>query len=72
MNGSISNWIIGAGIVLIVIGLIAKTGVFGWFGQLPGDIRIKRDDFQFFFPLMSMIVISIVLSVLLSLFRKFF
>ena len=50
MPGSITNWIIGAGIALIIIGLIAKTGALSWFGQLPGDIRIERDGFQFYFP----------------------
>ncbi len=50
MQGSITNWIIGAGIALIIIGLIAKTGALSWFGQLPGDIRIEREGFQFYFP----------------------
>ena len=72
MQGSISNWIIGVGIALVIIGLIAKTGALGWFGQLPGDIRIKREGFQFYFPLMSMILISIGLSALLALVRRFF
>ncbi len=72
MQGSITNWIIGAGIALIVIGLIAKTGALSWFGQLPGDIRIEREGFQFYFPLMSMILISVVLSALVAVVRRFF
>ncbi len=72
MQGSITNWIIGAGIALIIIGLIAKTGALSWFGQLPGDIRIEREGFQFYFPLMSMILISVGLSALGAVIRRFF
>jgi hypothetical protein len=72
MQGSIANWIIGLGILLILVGLIAKTGALSWFGNLPGDIRIKREGFQLYFPLMSMIIISIGISALLALIRRFF
>ncbi len=72
MQGSITNWIIGAGIALIIIGLIAKTGALSWFGQLPGDIRIEREGFRFYFPLMSMILISVGLSALVAVVRRFF
>ena len=59
------------GILLVLVGLVAKTGLLGWFGNLPGDIRIRREGFQLFFPLGSMIVVSIVLSVLFTLLRRF-
>ena len=70
MQSSIGNWLIILGIVMMLIGIVAKTGVLGWFGNLPGDFHIKREGFQFFFPLASMIVVSIVLSVLFSILRK--
>ena len=72
MQGSIANWIIGAGIALSMIGLIAKTGALSWFGQPPGDIRIEREGFQLYFPLMSMILISVGLSALVAVVRRFF
>lgn len=72
MQSSIGNWLIILGLVLVAIGVIAKTGVLGWFGQLPGDVHIKREGFQFFFPLGSMIVVSIVLSIVLAVLRKLF
>ncbi|MCR9259807.1 MAG: DUF2905 domain-containing protein [Pseudomonadaceae bacterium] len=71
MQSSLGTGLIIIGVVLIIIGLIAKSGVISWFGQLPGDFHIKTENFQFFFPLASMIVVSIVLSLLIAVIRKF-
>ena len=71
MPGGVGNWLIGAGIALLVIGLIVKTGLLSWFGDLPGDIHIKREGFEVFVPLASMIVISVVLSAIAALLRRF-
>lgn len=71
MQSSLGTGLIIIGVVLIIIGLIAKSGVISWFGQLPGDFHIKTENFQFFFPLASMIVVSIVLSLLITVIRKF-
>jgi hypothetical protein len=68
----VGNWLILIGLLLVGIGLIAKTGLLGWFGQLPGDISIERDGFRLYFPLASMILISIALSILVSIVRRFF
>ena len=64
------NMIIGAGLLLVVIGLAYKFGLLGWFGHLPGDIRYEGKNTRFYFPVVSMIVISVVLSLLLSFFRR--
>jgi hypothetical protein len=72
MQGSIGNWLILAGLAIIVLGLLVRSGVLGWFGHLPGDIRIEREGFQFYFPVVSMIVISIVLSAALAVIRRLF
>jgi uncharacterized protein HemY len=66
------NWLIGAGIVLLLIGILAKAGLLGWVGQLPGDIRIERSSTRIYFPITSMIIISVVLTVLINLFRRLF
>lgn len=71
MPGGVSSWLIGAGIALLVVGLIVKTGLLSWFGDLPGDIHIKREGFEVFVPLASMIVISVVLSGIAALLRRF-
>jgi hypothetical protein len=58
------------GIILVVVGLawpwLAKLGL----GRLPGDIVIERENFRFYFPITTMILISLVLSVIFWLFRK--
>ena len=60
------------GIVLVIIGVAIGYApwLFGWFGKLPGDIRIERENGVFFFPLTSMLLISVVVSLLLSLFFR--
>jgi hypothetical protein len=60
-----------AGAILLVLGLLLLlSGKVPWLGHLPGDISIERDGFRFYFPLTTCILISIVLSVLLWLFRR--
>lgn len=68
----------GLGKSLIVMGLlIALVGVIltfagkiPWLGRLPGDIYVKRDNFTFYFPLATSIIVSVVLSLILWLLRK--
>lgn len=68
----------GLGKMLIVMGLaVAAVGVLltlagklPWIGKLPGDIYIKKDNFTFYFPLATSIIISIILSLVLWLFRR--
>jgi hypothetical protein len=69
--GSLGKILIIFGIALVVIGLIMVLGdKIPWIGRLPGDIYIKRDKFTFYFPLMTSIIISILLTLLFALFRK--
>ena len=59
------------GAVIIVLGLLLWGGVgTGWLGRLPGDIRIERGNSAFYFPIVTCIIISIVLSLIFSLFRR--
>ncbi len=60
-----------SGLVLAGIGLLLMlSGKIGWLGRLPGDIVIKRENFTFYFPLATSIVISVVLTLLFWLFRR--
>lgn len=67
---SLSRLLIGLGIAAIIVGVLVRFGVLGWFGNLPGDIRIDTGRTRVFVPLMSMLLVSVVLSVVLSLFRR--
>ena len=60
--------LIGAGVVLILAGVLLKLGV--PLGRLPGDIVIRRGDGTFYFPVVTCILISVVLSILAALFRR--
>jgi hypothetical protein len=60
-----------AGLVIMLVGLAIWGGfVPKWLGRLPGDIRIGRDHSTFYFPIVTCIVVSILLSLLLSIFRR--
>jgi hypothetical protein len=63
--------------ILIVVGLVLLVAGLAWpwlsrlpFGRLPGDFSVERENFSFHFPLMTSIVISLVISLLIWLFRK--
>jgi hypothetical protein len=66
--------VVSIGAMLVIIGLIFwfAGDKLSWFGRLPGDIRIERPGFSCFFPITTMIIVSIVLSILLSLLSRFF
>lgn len=67
---NIRQILIGIGILLIAVGLLwpwlQKFGLF----RLPGDIVIEREHFRFYFPITSMLLISLLITLLLWLFRK--
>ena len=69
---SVGSLLIVLGIGLAIVGLLVSAGGFGWFGRLPGDIRIERETTRIYIPLASMILISIVLNLILYLYRRFF
>lgn len=67
----IGKYLIILGLVIAVIGVIfTLAGKLPWLGRLPGDIYIKRDNFTFYFPLATSILISVILSFILWLFRR--
>ncbi len=71
--GSLGRILIGAGVLLAAIGvllLVAERFPGLRVGRLPGDIRVERDNFTFYFPLATSIVLSVVLTLLLWLFRR--
>ena len=58
------------GVLLVLGALLSFTGRLPWVGRLPGDVSIERENFRFYFPLATSIVISIILSLLAWLIRR--
>jgi hypothetical protein len=67
----LGRMLIIAGAILLLLGLLLTlSGKVPWIGHLPGDISIERDGFRFYFPLTTCIVVSVLISVLLWMFRR--
>jgi hypothetical protein len=59
------------GIIIIAFGIVITfAGKIPWLGRLPGDIQIKRDNFTFYFPMATCIILSVIISLLFWLFKK--
>lgn len=59
------------GVVIALVGLLLWSGFgAGWLGRLPGDIRIERNGSSFYFPIVTCIILSILLSLIFSFFRR--
>jgi hypothetical protein len=71
---NLGKWLMAAGLLLTVAGaliwLLGGKGWFGWMGRLPGDIRIETKNGGFYFPLTTCLLLSVVLSLLLALWRR--
>ena len=64
-----ARMLIIAGLVLVGVGILIKLGL--PIGRLPGDIVVRREHSTFYFPIVTCIVLSVVLSLLFSLFSIF-
>jgi len=64
--------LIVVGLALVVAGLIIQFApqAFSWFGKLPGDIRYEKGNMKFFFPITTMILLSVGISLLVKLFGR--
>ncbi|NQV17145.1 MAG: DUF2905 domain-containing protein [Armatimonadetes bacterium] len=67
----ISSFLIILGLLIIIAGVLMRfTSVFHYFGKLPGDIRIVKGNFRFYFPITTMIIISILINLIIRFFKK--
>jgi hypothetical protein len=72
MGLNMGKFLIIAGAILMLAGIIVQlAGRIPFFGKLPGDIAVERENYKFYFPITTSILISIVLSLLLFLFNKY-
>jgi hypothetical protein len=73
MDTQWGKYMIGIGILIIVIGVIVYF--FGdklhWIGRVPGDIRVEKENFRFYFPITTMILASLLLTLIVNLIKKF-
>ncbi|MEJ8757092.1 DUF2905 domain-containing protein [Pontibacter sp. H259] len=68
------KYIVIIGILIVVVGLVVwfAGDKLNWFGNLPGDVRVEKKNVKIFAPFTTMLIVSVILSLLLWLFRKFF
>ena len=72
MNRPAGLILIVLGVGAVVAGLLVYSGWLSWFGRLPGDIRYESDNVRVYVPVVSMLLVSLVLSLIFYLLRRFF
>ncbi|HWP34854.1 MAG TPA: DUF2905 domain-containing protein [Thermodesulfobacteriota bacterium] len=71
MPSGLARLLIITGLVIVVLGLLLLVAErIPWLGRLPGDIRIERGNWRIYIPLATSLLISLVLTILLNLFRR--
>jgi DUF2905 family protein len=73
MNPETGKYVIIIGCVILVLGLLIYFfhDKLNWIGHLPGDIRIEKENFRFYFPITTMIIGSVLLSLILRVIKTF-
>lgn len=74
MNSETGKWIIAIGLFVVIIGVVVYFfhDKLHWIGRLPGDIRIEKENFKFYFPIATMIIFSLVLTLIIQVIKKIF
>ena len=71
MSPGLGKWLILAGVLLVVLGLVVTLAPqVPWLGRLPGDLRIERPGFRLYLPLATCLLLSAVLTLVLHLLRR--
>ena len=72
MDRSVGLLVVVGGVFIVVVGLLIYSGALRWFGRLPGDIRYESGNVRVYIPIVSMLLVSVALTLLFSLLRRFF
>ena len=74
MDQQTGKYILIVGLFIVLAGFLIYFfhDYFKWFGKLPGDIKIEKGNFRFYFPLVTMIVVSIIVTIIVNIFKKYF
>lgn len=73
MSQDTGKWIIFIGLIIVISGVVwyFLGDKLSFIGNLPGDIKVERENFKFYFPLTTMILISIIVNVVIRLVKYF-
>ena len=73
MNQDTGKYIVLIGLAVLVIGALIYFfhDKLHWIGRLPGDIRVEKENFRFYFPITTMILFSVLLTIIIRLIKKF-
>ncbi|MGN6541163.1 MAG: DUF2905 domain-containing protein [Ginsengibacter sp.] len=74
MDQQTGKYLLIAGVIIVAAGILIYFfhDYFKWIGKLPGDFRIEKENFRFYFPLTTMIILSLILMILINIFKRFF
>ena len=74
MNSGTGKIIIIIGVVIVMAGVLVYFfhDKLNWIGRLPGDVRIEKGNFRFYFPITTMIVLSLLLTLIAQIIKRFF
>jgi len=72
MNQQTGKYIIIIGVVIVLAGIIVYFfhNKLHWFGRLPGDVRVEKENVRFYFPIITMLLLSLILTILVNLFKR--
>ncbi|MEO9098840.1 MAG: DUF2905 domain-containing protein [Ginsengibacter sp.] len=74
MDQQTGKYIIITGLLILMIGILIYFfhDYFKWIGKLPGDIKIEKGNSSFYFPVVTMLVISVVVTLLINVIKRLF
>ncbi len=73
MDQNTGKYIIFVGLAVVIVGILIYFlhDKLHWIGRLPGDIRIEKENSGFYFPIVTMLLISLILTIVINLIKKF-
>jgi len=72
MNSDTGKYIIITGVLIVLLGVLIYFfhDKLNWIGRLPGDIRIEKENFKFYFPITTMIIFSLAITIIIQLIKR--
>jgi hypothetical protein len=73
MSSDTGKWILIVGLILVVAGGVIYFfhDKLHWIGRLPGDIRVEKENFRFYFPIATMILFSVLITLIVNVIKRF-